>query len=61
LVLTTRAACATRSWPPLPSIALNIAVEEWTGSNGQMDLETLLDEAFGVLRPKQQTRSGQRH
>lgn len=30
---------------------LNIAVEHWTASDGQLDLDALLDEAFSTLTP----------
>ena len=31
---------------------LNIAVDHWTASDGQLDLVTLLDEAFAALAPR---------
>ena len=31
---------------------LNIAVDHWTASDGQLDLVDLLDEAFATLGPR---------
>ncbi|MEU1510938.1 TetR family transcriptional regulator [Streptomyces sp. NPDC005811] len=35
---------------------LNVALDHWTASDGRLDLEDLLDEAFGALSPSDRPR-----
>jgi len=44
LALTVRATAAL--------VCLNIALDQWTASDGRLDLVALLDEAFAALAPR---------
>nr|WP_238598181.1 hypothetical protein [Saccharothrix sp. ALI-22-I] len=62
--LTLTQALAERTTPPRPTTVglavkaaaalncLNIAVDHWTESDGRLDLDDLLDEAFAALGPR---------
>ncbi|MFD5763527.1 hypothetical protein ACFWIZ_52550 [Streptomyces sp. NPDC127044] len=38
--------------PPAAVDCLNIAVDHWTASDGTLDLDDLIDEAFAALAPR---------